>query len=440
MGLAKELIQQSLQEYKLNASRRRREEIMKYLDYYGGGNTEQYITRYFNIDAFREVPIYNSNITRKFIDKMSRVYTLGAEREVSDIYDELIKHKDTRLKHVERTTNLVGSLATLVTYDEECFEFKYKPIFYFDLFFDEMDAMKPEAVLYPLLTAHEDVSKVNELDFMYYDSDVIIQYDNEGNIVFEQENPYGVLPFMFTHKQTQLDNFFVEGACDIINCNEHVNITMTEMQLGLRFQMFGQPFATGVYEDTAITRGGSDTIINLPEGANFGIASPAGDLEKVIEVLKFQISLVAQNNHMQVYFEDNADRPSSGLALIVKDYERMEQHKDDIEAYREYEHELYEIERAIGLANGINLPEDFKVKFLQAEYPKSVQEQIAKDNWDLEKGVNSIEDIIMREDKDVTKEEASSRVEENKSGDDNGIEGQTEDSSGDREGNEESSR
>ena len=416
MGLAKELIQQSLREYKLSASRARRKEIMKYLDYYGGGNTEQYITRYFNIDAFREVPIYNSNITRKFIDKMSRVYTLGADRQVSDIYNELTKHKNSRLKHIERMTNLVGSLATLVTYDEECFEFKYKPIYYFDLFFDEMDAMKPQAVLYPLLTAYEDVSKVNELDFMYYDDEVIIQYDNEGNIVYQQENPYGVLPFMFTHKQTQLDNFFVEGACDIINCNEHVNITMTEMQLGLRFQMFGQPFATGVYEDTAVTRGGSDTIINLPEGANFGIASPSGDLNKVIDVLKFQISLVAQNNHMQVYFEENTDRPSSGLALIVKDYERMEQHKDDIEAYREYEHELYEIERAIGLANGINLPEDFKVKFLQAEYPKSVQEQILRDNFDLEKGIISTEDIIMREDKDMTEGEAASRIAKNQVG------------------------
>jgi hypothetical protein len=416
MSLAKTLIKQALQEYKLNASKARRRQIMKYLDYYGGGNTEQYIDRYFNIDAFREVPMYSANITRKFIDKMSRVYTLGAERQVSEVYDTLTKHKDSRLKHVERMTNLVGSLATLVTYDEVRQMFNYKPIYYFDLFFEEMDAMKPEAVLYPLLTSYDDVSDVNELDFMYYDKEVVAQYDSDGNIVSEQENPYGVLPFLFTHKQTQLDNFFVEGACDIINCNEHVNITMTEMQLGLRFQMFGQPFATGVYEDTAITRGGSDTIINLPEGANFGIASPAGDLEKVIEVLKFQISLVAQNNHMQVYFEENADRPSSGLALIVKDYERMEQHKDDIESYREYEHELYMIERAIAEANGISLPEDFKVKFLQAEYPKSVQEQILRDNFDLEKGIISTEDIIMREDKDMTEAEAASRIAKNQVG------------------------
>ena len=115
MSLAKTLIKQALQEYKLNASKARRREIMKYLDYYGGGNTDQYIDRYFNIDAFREVPMYSTNITRKFIDKMSRVYTLGAERKVSEVYDTLTKHKDSRLKHVERMTNLVGSLATIVT-------------------------------------------------------------------------------------------------------------------------------------------------------------------------------------------------------------------------------------------------------------------------------------------------------------------------------------
>ena len=42
----------------------------------------------------------------------------------------------------------------------------------------------------------------------------------------------------------------MEGASDLVSANEHINITMTEMQLGLRFQMFG-PILTGLVSDNA---------------------------------------------------------------------------------------------------------------------------------------------------------------------------------------------
>ena len=71
-------------------------------------------------------------------------------------------------------------------------------------------------------------------------------YGIDGNILEEYEHGYGILPFVFTHREEQIDEFFVDGANDIVDCNEQVNIAMTEMQLGLRFQMFGQPYMTGV--------------------------------------------------------------------------------------------------------------------------------------------------------------------------------------------------
>ena len=185
------------------------------------------------------------------------------------------------------------------------------------------------------------------------------------------------------------------------------------MQLGLRFQMFGQPYATGVYEDSAVTRTGSNVIINLPEGATYGIATPGGNIQDVIENLKFQISLVAQNNHLMVHFEENSDRPSSGLALLIKDFERMEDYKDDLEMWRICEHKLYYIEQKIAEANNFSLPDNFSVKFIEPEYPKSISEQIAKDNWDMEQGLTTKEDILMREERDLSKAQAKRIIEKN---------------------------
>ena len=54
---------------------------------------------------------------------------------------------------------------------------------------------------------------------------------------------------------------------------------MTELQLGLRFQMFGQPFVTGVYSDKGMKRIGSDQKLDLPEGSTFGIGSKLNEVK-----------------------------------------------------------------------------------------------------------------------------------------------------------------
>ena len=176
--------------------------------------------------------------------------------------------------------------------------------------------------------------------------------------------------------EEQIDEFFVDGANDIVDCNEQVNIAMTEMQLGLRFQMFGQPFMTGVDSDKRIERAGSDQILDLPEGATYGIASPQGDINAVIENIKFQLDLVAQNNHLYVQFAQDGGETPSGIALKIKDLERFEDYQDDIELWRMYEHDFYHVEKHIAEYNGIKLPEQLRLDFNEPEYPKTVQDQM----------------------------------------------------------------
>ena len=84
-----EIIKQSLKEYKLGTSKGKRNEVIKYLDYYSGTETEKYINKYFNSDAFQEIPQYQANITKKFINKMSRLYTVGAKRSPKGIYQKI---------------------------------------------------------------------------------------------------------------------------------------------------------------------------------------------------------------------------------------------------------------------------------------------------------------------------------------------------------------
>jgi hypothetical protein len=409
-----EIIKQSIKETKQHSQKMRRLWVRKMLNYYGGNGTNQYIENYFNSAAFREIPCYNANFTRRFINKMSRIYTVGANRNVNKQYDQLTIKKDARMKHVERMTRLMGTVATQIIYKEinGMPYFDYRPVYYFDVHLK--DPFTPSAIMYPLLMQPDDVSFVENCEWAYWDESIYAHYDEDGNIIEEYEHGYGVLPFVFTHREEQIDEFFVDGANDIVDCNEHVNIAMTEMQLGLRFQMFGQPYMTGVDSDKRIERAGSDQIIDLPEGATFDIVSPQGNIESVIENIKFQVDLVAQNNHLYVQFAQDGGETPSGIALKIKDLERFEDYQDDLELWRMYEHELYYIEREIAAYNNIKLPESLKLDFNEPEYPKTVQDQIMLDEHRLRHHMIDEVDLLMEYNKDLSRPEAEKIVEKNK--------------------------
>jgi len=415
MTTVEDIIQESIREYKLSQAQARRREIYKLLDFYSGCEIERYIQPYFDADAFREIPVYSANFTKRFINKMSRIYNVGANRNVGESYDNLTVKKDARMKHIEKMTRLLGTVATQVIYrdDVEMPHFDYRPVYYFDVHMDE-NPFVPTAITYPILHNVNEVYDTKELEYAYWDSNMYAQYDEEGNIVQEFEHGYGVIPFVFTHRENQLDSFFVEGANDIVDCNEQVNITMTELQLGLRFQMFGQPFVTGVYSDKGMKRTGSDSILDLPEGATFGIASPGGNIQSVIESVKFQVDLVAQNNHLYVQFAQDGGEVPSGIALKIKDLERFEDYQDDIELWRMYEHEMYHVERAIAGYNGINLPAELKLDFIEPEYPKSVQDQILIENHALQNNLATQPQLLQKYNKDLSIEEAREIVRANK--------------------------
>jgi len=409
-----DIIKKSIAETKQLNQKKRRDWVRRMLNYYGGNATNQYIKDYFAASAFREIPCYNANFTRRFVNKMSRIYTVGANRNVNKQYDALTIKKDARMKHVERMTRLMGTVATQVIYKEiygePCFD--YRPIYYFDVHLS--DPFTVSAIVYPLLMQPEDVNYVEKCEWAYWDESIYAHYDEDGNIIEEYEHGYGVLPFIFTHREEQIDEFFVDGANDIVDCNEQVNIAMTEMQLGLRFQMFGQPFMTGVDSDKRIERAGSDQIIDLPEGATFGIVSPAGNIESVIENIKFQVDLVAQNNHLYVQFAQDGGETPSGIALKIKDLERFEDYQDDLELWRMYEHELYYIEREIAAYNNISLPEKLKLDFNEPEYPKTVSDQISLDEHRLKHHMLDEVDLLMEYNNDLSRKEAEKIIEKNK--------------------------
>ena len=411
---AREIIQDSLSNFKEEQAKARREEVRKSLDYYSGSLTDQYIEGYFKSDAFQEIPHYNTNIVKKFVNRMSSIYTIGAKRNVSEGYTDLTVVKNARMKQMERMTRLLGSTATYVMYDEIEQRFDYRPIYYFEPYFGD-NPYRPEAIVYPMMHGHADLSDTNDLMYAYWDSEVHLKFNENGDILEEVQHNLGILPFVFTHREEQLDSFFVEGASDLVSANEHINITMTEMQLGLRFQMFGQPVVTGLISDNSNVRAGSDEILTLPEGSNYDIVSPEGKVLDVIENIKWQIELVALNNHLFITFAQSGGEVPSGISLMIKDLERHEDFMDDKELYRQYEKDFYKVEHALSEMNNLGLPpvSDFKVDFAEVEYPMTTQDKIMLNEYKLKHNLTTQAQLLAEENKDLSIEDAARIIQSN---------------------------
>ena len=126
------------------------------------------------------------------------------------------------------------------------------------------------------------------------------------------------------------------------------------------------------------------------------------------------IEMLAISKHMYVTFDSNQDRPSSGLALRIKDFEFVEDYKDDIETWRIFENDLYDLEQKIADINGVSLPDKFSVDFKEPEYPRSISEQIQKDDWELANGLITLEEILKRNNSDLSLEQARNIIAKNK--------------------------
>ena len=127
------------------------------------------------------------------------------------------------------------------------------------------------------------------------------------------------------------------------------------------------------------------------------------------------MELVALNNHLFIQFAESGGEVPSGISLMIKDLDRKEDYYDDIALWRMYEKQFYEVEKVIAEYNGISMPEEFGVDFYEVEYPKTVSDQIMKDTFDIQNNLITRAKIMVRENKDLSIEQAQSIIDENAS-------------------------
>ena len=160
-------------------------------------DTAKYIKKFFKATAFQEIPLMSYNVTKRMIDKMSRIYTLGASRTLpkkQEEYDSLVRYKDFKMKHIEKMTKLVGTIAVQVSWKQNgngLHYFKYTPFYKFDVILNPNNPLEPIGLIYPMMMPSDDSTVAPDPLYCYWDSKFKIIYDGEMNELERYKNPYG---------------------------------------------------------------------------------------------------------------------------------------------------------------------------------------------------------------------------------------------------------
>ena len=392
------------------------------LDYYNG-DTNDYTSKYFSASTLNKIVTGNINITKRVIDRISLVYMTPPIRTYSneDVVDFFVD-KDLKLQRLERITNLLDAVLLKPCWRIKedgygCIEYDiisdYEPIF-------GEDPLKPEAIVYPI-TMKATVMDDTPEQFAYWDKENHFIFDRNGKQYTQDDNPdminpYGVLPFVecFREGKPEFSYLDTNASNDLIATNLSINVAETNKNANVMFQSFGYLFVngSGIDKDTMVV--GQDKINYMGVDGSISIVSPPNAIPALDESIQSSYKMLAQNYHLPISFVEGTTA-QSGVALKMRNIELTDDRKSDITRWRDIEYKLFELERLmIAVEEGKDSGDLLDVDFSESVDVLSDDEQRAKWDWELSKGLIDLADIMMQKNPDLTREEAEEILAEKK--------------------------
>jgi hypothetical protein len=405
----------------------RRANRVELINYYIG-DQEQYLKPYLKLEDNKDdFPYYWTKITKKIINKVSKVYKLpplrlfGKKEERNDGYEAIIPTKNNRLKVAERQARLLGviGLRPVVLAEEKIFD--YKMIRDFQVLFKKSNTV-PHAVRYPVETAANNEGLI----YAYWSADqyLILTENNvrvtdkdileRHNIEDDGSNRYNKIPFVWLHSEEIVDDFWNTGgnADDLKMANLHINLMLSEMAHKYRFQSFNPVWVSGVQPDISdIKISYKSALVLEPQEAKVGTLNAEHDFLKDIEAIKFQIQLIERNWNLNINWGIQGN-PASGFSLVVQNMDHTDDLEDFTDVAREWERRLLEMERLVGSVDGLRgVPDDtLKVNYNEIRQPISQEEKNKKWEFEFKHKLATKRDYWLSEDPDLTDEQIENRI------------------------------
>jgi hypothetical protein len=233
-----------------------------------------------------------------------------------------------------------------------------------------------------------------------------------------------ILPFVLFQKEYPVDKLldFTTGN-DLRDLNMNIAILLIYLNSLEKYNSFKQLiFNTDDPEKipSDIKVGPNDVLINpTKEGSgSVQMLDLQADIQAKFNVIKERIMNVLAGYGISPENFTMSASPQSGFALKISNIGKLEARDSQVPMYRKKERELYEIEKTIwnyhNPGKSISDEAEFQVDFAERTFPKSPDEQVTQDEFDLRHNVITEIDILMRKNPDLTEETAKELYIKNK--------------------------
>ena len=365
----------------------------------------------------------NNNIYKQVVNAVSNVYSFGVDRtfesdDAKELYNDLRINKV--MAQANRYMNAFNDVLVQVSWDSK----KEQPKVMLRLphltevgynqgevewvaYFVEMTGKddKTERWAYWSDTEHYYIDKTNGKE------KIVAVEDND-----EMVNPFGVLPFVYLHNGWRDESFWDKytgddltgGTIDMavhLTFLNHIIKTQSFKQLVGKGDNVGELLGQVLDPLSILTLTGQNTEISVLD-----LQSNYEQLHKVAQDLANNLAIAYGVSPSQFRMTSQA---SSGFALQMENLKldrfTLEQQSD----FKVYEQELYELIVQVSDYYGQTVVGDMSVDFVEPNYPASEQEQLTIDQQSIDLGLSSPHKVLMRNNPDLTEEDARVDVDDN---------------------------
>ena len=378
------------------------------LEFYKGRSLP-YTMDYFDKTLFDKVPAANVNVTKRIVDRVSLVYMKPPKRTYTKEDTPLLfHHKDFKLQRAERFTNLLDAVLIkpcMRFNDKNEMRIEYDIIWDYEPIFGD-DPLKPKAITYPIATKDSVMDNTPEL-WVYWDNENTFTYDNNGKIYTDEMNPeminpYGVLPFVECWRDGKPESSYLDtdASSDLIQTNKLINVAETNKNANIMFQSFGYIYINGSQLEKDDLDIGPDKISFLGADGTMNLVSPPDTVGTITNAVTTSYKMLAQNYHIDISFVEGTVA-QSGVAIKLRNTELTDSRVSDVIRWKEVEKQLFELESLmIAVDLGKDAGELEQIDFQETMEVLSDDEQRAKWDWELSKGLIDEADILIQQDPD----------------------------------------
>ena len=174
----------------------------------------------------------------------------------------------------------------------------------------------------------------------------------------------------------------------------------TNKNANIMFQSFGYIYINGSQLEKDDLDIGPDKISFLGADGTMNLVSPPDTVDTITKAVTTSYKMLAQNYHIDISFVEGTTA-QSGVAIKLRNSELTDSRVSDIIRWNEVEKELFELEKLmIAVDLGKDAGELEGIDFQENVEVLSDEEQRAKWDWELSKGLIDEADILIKQDPD----------------------------------------